>query len=192
MKILFVAPDGADDASASDVRAVALQWLRAGHQVMVLVPSADDSPTGQPMSLQGLAVIQAPRGMFEPTVGFVRSTLAAIAFLHSSASRAVLQFGPDVVVTRSSRLSHALLGWLLSRRRDIPWVFEAPSAQLEATRRNGALLRSGAMASWSARALQWTEARRFPRSALYAPAVQASAKPSVGSVLASAAQRTVR
>lgn len=135
MKILFInqyfPPE--IEPSASKVHDLACKLVEHGHQVTVI--------TGFPNYPSGIIPIEYRRKLYRsevqngvkvlrtflipsPNGGFVRRILNQLSFLVSAILRGLLVERPDVIVTSSPPLEVGLAGYLLSRIKQVPFVFE--------------------------------------------------------------------
>ena len=135
MRILFLTDNFPPELNAPATRTFehAREWVRAGHQVTVIT-TAPNFPEGKIFegyrnawrskeSLEGIEVIRV-KTYISANEGFLRRTTDYVSFMLSGGFAAMFERRPDVIVTTSPQFFCAMAGWMVSRLRRIPWVFE--------------------------------------------------------------------
>lgn len=135
MKILFLTDNFPPERNAPASRTFehALEWVKAGHEVTVIT-TAPNFPEGKlfdgyenrAISREELSGIHVVRviSLISPNSGFLRRTLDYLSFMVSGGIAALFERRPDVLVTTSPQFFCAMAGWIVSRIRRTPWVFE--------------------------------------------------------------------
>jgi glycosyltransferase involved in cell wall biosynthesis len=135
VNILFLTDNFPPESNAPATRTYehALEWVRAGHRVSVIT-TAPNFPEGRLMDgyrnawwaeecMDGIRVIRV-KSYIAANEGFLKRSLDYTSFMLSGAFAALLHARPDVVVTTSPQFFCAMAGWIVSRLRRLPWVFE--------------------------------------------------------------------
>jgi glycosyltransferase involved in cell wall biosynthesis len=135
MKILFLSDNFPPEMNAPATRTYehALRWVRAGHEVTVIT-TAPNFPEGKLFSgyrnrwhtsetMDGIVVVRV-KTYIAANEGFLRRSLDYISFMITGALAALFQPRPDVLVTTSPQFFCAMAGWMVTRVRRLPWVFE--------------------------------------------------------------------
>jgi len=133
--ILFITENFPPEVNAAATRVYerACYWVEGGHQVTVLT-CFPNFPQGklyegykqrlyQVDSMDGMRVVRLPTYIAR-NEGFMRRTLDFVSFMMSAVVAAPFQPRPDVVVATSPQFFSAVGGWLVSRLRRRPFVFE--------------------------------------------------------------------
>ena len=135
MKILFLTDNFPPERNAPATRTYehAIEWMRAGHDVTVIT-TAPNFPEGTLFSgyrnawrseemLDGIRVVRV-KTYITANQGFVKRTLDYLSFMVTGGIAALRESRPDVLVTTSPQFFCAVAGWIVSRLRKLPWVFE--------------------------------------------------------------------
>ncbi len=135
MNILFLTDNFPPERNAPASRTFdhALAWVKSGHDVSVIT-TAPNFPEGRVYPgfrnawvtrevVDGIRVIRV-KTYITANEGFVKRTLDYVSFMLSGAFAAMLVRRPDVVVTTSPQFFCAIAGWIVTRLRRLPWVFE--------------------------------------------------------------------
>ncbi|HEX2825360.1 MAG TPA: glycosyltransferase family 4 protein [Burkholderiales bacterium] len=134
MNILFVCDNFPPEMGAGAARCFehTRRWVAAGHRVTV-VCAVPNFPEGklfegwsnrfQSETMAGIEVKRVWTYM-APNAGFVRRTLDQASFALAAVARAIFLPRPDVVVATSPHLLQAVAGYLISRVKRRPFVFE--------------------------------------------------------------------
>ncbi len=135
MKILFLTDNFPPERNAPASRTYehARDWVRQGHEVTVIT-TAPNFPVGQVFegftnawrhvsTMDGITVVRV-KSYISANEGFVKRTLDYLSFMVTGAIAALFQARPDVLVTTSPQFFCAVAGWIVSRLRGLPWVFE--------------------------------------------------------------------
>lgn len=135
MKILFLTDNFPPERNAPATRTYehTVEWVRAGHQVTVIT-TAPNFPEGRLFdgyrnawrseeSMEGIRVIRV-KTYITANEGFLKRTLDYVSFMVTGGFAALFQPRPDVVVTTSPQFFCAMAGWIVTRLRRLPWVFE--------------------------------------------------------------------
>ena len=135
MKILFLSDNFPPEINAPATRTYehGVEWVRAGHQVTVIT-TAPNFPEGKLFdgyrnswrTVETMDAIQVIRVKTYVTAneGFLKRTLDYVSFMVMGGLAALFHQRPDVVVTTSPQFFCAMAGWLVTRLRKLPWVFE--------------------------------------------------------------------
>ena len=167
MRILFLTDNVPPErnAPASRTHEHAVQWVRDGHDITVIT-TAPNFPEGQLYSgytnawrteevIDGIRVVRV-KSFITANEGFVRRTLDYLSFMLTGGWAALRERRPDVLVTTSPQFFCAVAGWVVSRLRRLPWVFELRDLWPASIVAVGAMRRSPAI-----RALEWLELRMY-------------------------------
>ena len=135
MKILFLSDNFPPERNAPATRTYehTLEWVRAGHQVTVIT-TAPNFPEGKLFdgyrnawrtaeSMDSIRVLRV-KTYITANEGFLGRTLDYVSFMVMGGLTALFQPRPDVVVTTSPQFFCAMAGWMVTRLRWLPWVFE--------------------------------------------------------------------
>lgn len=135
MKILFLSDNFPPEINAPATRTYehAMEWVRAGHQVTVIT-TAPNFPEGRLFAgyrnrwrnveiIGGIQVVRV-KTYIAANEGFLRRSLDYISFMITGGVTAFFHPRPDVVVTTSPQFFCAMAGWMVTRIRRLPWVFE--------------------------------------------------------------------
>lgn len=135
MKILFLSDNFPPERNAPATRTYehTVEWVRAGHQVTVIT-TAPNFPEGRLFdgyrnawrtaeSMDAIRVIRV-KTYITANEGFLKRMLDYVSFMVMGGLAALLQPRPDVIVTTSPQFFCAMAGWIVTRLRRLPWVFE--------------------------------------------------------------------
>lgn len=135
MKILFLTDNFPPETNAPASRTFehAREWVAAGNQVTVIT-CFPNFPAGKVYSgfknhwyrveeLEGIRVVRV-KTYITANEGFVKRTLDYLSFMFTGTIAACFQKSPDVIVATSPQFFCALAGYLTSRLKRKPWVFE--------------------------------------------------------------------
>jgi colanic acid biosynthesis glycosyl transferase WcaI len=135
MRILFLSDNFPPEwnAPASRLYEHASCWVAAGHEVTVIT-CAPNFPDGKLFPgyrnrwhavevMDGIRVVRV-KTYLTANAGFLMRTLDYISFMGMGGLAALFQPRPDVIVTTSPQFLCAMAGWMVTRLRRLPWVFE--------------------------------------------------------------------
>lgn len=135
MRILFLSDQywPETNAPAIHVRARAVRWAAAGHEVTVLT-SAPNFPEGvlhrgyrnawrEVTEVEGVRVVRV-KTYISANEGFIKRTLDYLSFMASAFLQGLREERPDVIVATSPQLFTPLAGVLLAAYHRVPHVFE--------------------------------------------------------------------
>ncbi len=135
MNILFLSDNFPPEINAPATRTYehAVEWVRAGHQVTVIT-TAPNFPEGRLFdgyrnswrtseSMGDIRVIRV-KTYITANEGFIKRTLDYLSFMVTGGLAALFHPRPDVIVTTSPQFFCAMAGWIVTRLRRLPWVFE--------------------------------------------------------------------
>ena len=135
MKILFLSDNFPPETNAPATRTYehTVEWVRAGHQVTVIT-TAPNFPEGRIFDgyrnawrtaeiMDDIQVIRV-KTYITPNEGFLRRSLDYVSFMLMGGLAALFHPRPDVVVTTSPQFFCAMAGWVVTRIRRLPWIFE--------------------------------------------------------------------
>ena len=135
VRILFLTDNYLPERNAPATRTAehAAAWAAAGHEVEVIT-TAPNFPEGRLFdgyenawsareTIDGVAVHRV-KSYITANEGFTRRTLDYLSFMVSGAAAAIVARRPDVVVSTSPQFFCAIAGWMVTRLRRLPWVFE--------------------------------------------------------------------
>jgi glycosyltransferase involved in cell wall biosynthesis len=88
--------------------------------------------------------------------GFLKRTLDYVSFMVMGGLAALFHPRPDVVITTSPQFFCAIAGWVVTRLRKLPWVFELRDLWPASIVAVGAMKKS-----WVIRWLEWIELRMY-------------------------------
>ncbi len=139
--------------------------MRSGHQVTVIT-TAPNFPEGRLFdgycnawctkeSMDGIRVLRL-KTYITANEGFLRRTLDYVSFMIMGGLAALCQPRPDVVVTTSPQFFCAMAGWIVTRLRRLPWVFELRDLWPASIVAVGAMKESRTI-----RLLEWIELRMY-------------------------------
>ena len=135
MNILFLTDNFPPESNAPASRTFehASHWVTLGHQVTVIT-CAPNFPSGkvfdgyknrwyQKEAMNGIQVIRV-KTFITANEGFVKRTLDYVSFMLSATVAGILQRKPDVVIATSPQFFTAVAGFLVSRLKRRPFIFE--------------------------------------------------------------------
>jgi colanic acid biosynthesis glycosyl transferase WcaI len=135
MRILFLSDNFPPEGNAPATRTYehAIRWVQAGHEVIVIT-CAPNFPEGKLFpgyrnrlrsveNMDGIRVVRV-KTYITANEGFIKRTLDYLSFMASSVVAGLFERRPDVVVATSPQFFCALGGWVLTRLRGLPFVFE--------------------------------------------------------------------
>jgi colanic acid biosynthesis glycosyl transferase WcaI len=167
VKILFLTDNFPPERNAPANRTYehAVEWVRSGHDVTV-VTTAPNFPSGTVFPgyknrlydchvLDGIKVIRV-LSYISPNRGFLRRVLDYASFGMAGCIAALLLSRPDVLITTSPQFFCAVGGWLASRIRRMPWIFELRDLWPASIRALGAVKQPLGL-----RLLEWLELRMY-------------------------------
>ena len=135
MHILFLTDNFPPESNAPASRTYehALHWVAQGNEVTIIT-CAPNFPSGklfdgyrnrwyQAETMEGIRVVRV-KTYITANEGFIKRTLDYQSFMLMSTIAAIFQRRPDVVIATSPQFFTAVDGYLVSRLRRIPFVFE--------------------------------------------------------------------
>lgn len=135
MHILFLTDNFPPEVNASSSRVFerAVYWVRWGHQVTIIT-CAPNFPEGQLFAgyknrwyqqeeIQGIRVLRV-KTFIAKNQGFLLRTLDFLSFMPMAICAGIFQSKPDVIVSTSPQFFTAVAGYLLSRLKRKPFIFE--------------------------------------------------------------------
>lgn len=135
MRILFLSDNFPPETNAPATRLFehATRWVEAGHDVTVIT-CAPNFPEGKVYpgytndwrrieQMRGIRVVRV-KTYISANEGFLRRTLDYVSFMAAATLAGLFESEPDVVVATSPQFFCAVGGWLLSKLRRRPFVFE--------------------------------------------------------------------
>lgn len=135
MNILFLTENFPPETNAAATRVFerACYWARWGHRVTV-VTTVPNFPRGRLMNgyrnrwrqteeMAGLKVVRV-KSFIAANAGVVFRSLDFLSFMITGFWGGLREPKPDVVVATSPQFFAAVAGWVLSRARSVPFVFE--------------------------------------------------------------------
>ena len=167
MNILFLSDNFPPESNAPATRTYehAVEWVRAGHRVTVIT-TAPNFPEGRLFdgyrnawriseSMGDIRVIRV-KTYITANEGFIKRTLDYLSFMVMGGLAALFHPRPDVIVTTSPQFFCAMAGWMVSRLRRLPWVFELRDLWPASIVAVGAMKSSRVI-----RMLEWIELRMY-------------------------------
>ena len=160
MHILFLTDNFPPEVNAPASRTFehCREWVKAGHEVTVIT-CAPNFPTGKLfdgyrnrlLARETMAGIDVVRvwSYITANEGFLRRTLDYVSFMVAATPASLGVRKPDIVVATSPQFFTACAGYLASRLRGVPFVFELRDLWPESIRAVGAMKQS--------RILDWLE-----------------------------------
>jgi len=135
VRILFLTDNYLPERNAPATRTAehAAAWVAAGHEVEVIT-TAPNFPEGKLFDgyrnawhstemIDGVRVRRV-KTLITANEGFLLRTLDYVSFMLMGGLAALFARRPDVVVTTSPQFFCAIAGWIVTRLRRLPWVFE--------------------------------------------------------------------
>ena len=109
------------------------RWVKDGHQVTVIT-TAPNFPQGKPLAgyknhwyfkeyMGGVKVIRV-KSYIAANEGFLKRILDYVSFMVTGGIAAMFQRRPDILISTSPQFFCAVAGWIVSRLRRLPWIFE--------------------------------------------------------------------
>ena len=109
------------------------RWVKDGHQVTVIT-TAPNFPQGKPLAgyknhwyfkedMGGVTVIRV-KSYIAANEGFLKRILDYVSFMVTGGIAAMFQRRPDILISTSPQFFCAVAGWIVSRLRRLPWIFE--------------------------------------------------------------------
>lgn len=172
MHILFLTDNFPPEVNAPASRTFehCREWVRLGHRVTVIT-CAPNFPKGRVFDgyenrlfsredLEGVEVIRV-WSYITANEGFLRRTLDYVSFMAAAVPASFRISRPDVIIATSPQFFTACAGYLISRLRRVPYVFELRDLWPESIRAVGAI-----KASWLLWALETLELFLYRKSEL--------------------------
>lgn len=150
MRILFLTDNFPPEVNAPASRTFehCREWVRLGHQVTVIT-CAPNFPKGrvfegyknQPFSREKMGEIDVIRvwSYITANEGILRRSLDYVSFMLAAVPASFLAPRPDVVIATSPQFFTACAGYLVSRLRQVPYVFELRDLWPESIRAVGVM-----------------------------------------------------
>ena len=109
------------------------RWVKDGHRVTIIT-TAPNFPQGKPLAgytnrwymkedIGGVTVIRV-KSYIAANEGFLKRILDYVSFMVTGGIVAMFQKRPDILITTSPQFFCAVAGWVVSRLRRLPWIFE--------------------------------------------------------------------
>lgn len=109
------------------------RWVKDGHQVTIIT-TAPNFPQGRPLAgyknrwyfredMEGVKVIRV-KSYIAANEGFLKRILDYVSFMVTGGIAAMFQRRPDILISTSPQFFCAVAGWIVSRLRRLPWIFE--------------------------------------------------------------------
>ena len=109
------------------------RWVKDGHKVTIIT-TAPNFPQGKPLAgytnrwymkedMGGGTVIRV-KSYIAANEGFLKRILDYVSFMVTGGIVAMFQKRPDILITTSPQFFCAVAGWVVSRLRRLPWIFE--------------------------------------------------------------------
>ena len=109
------------------------RWVKDGHKVTIIT-TAPNFPQGKPLAgytnrwymkedMGGVTVIRV-KSYIAANEGFLKRILDYVSFMVTGGIVAMFQKRPDILITTSPQFFCAVAGWVVSRLRRLPWIFE--------------------------------------------------------------------
>ena len=153
MHILFLTDNFPPEVNAPASRTFehCREWVRAGHKVTV-VTCAPNFPTGKVFdgyrnrllareTMDGIDVIRV-WSYISANEGFLRRTLDYVSFMVTATPASLRVRRPDIIVATSPQFFTACAGYMTSRLKRVPFVFELRDLWPESIRAVGAMKQS--------------------------------------------------
>ncbi len=150
MRILFLTDNSPPEVNAPASRTFehCREWVAAGHDVTVIT-SAPNFPAGKLFegyrnrvfareSVAGIEVVRV-WSYISANEGFLRRTLDYASFMAAATPASLAVPRPDIVIATSPQFFTACAGYLASRLRGVPFVFELRDLWPDSIRAVGAL-----------------------------------------------------
>lgn len=153
MHILFLTDNFPPEVNAPASRTFehCREWVKAGHQVTVIT-CAPNFPNGKVFAgyrnrlftretMEGIDVVRV-WSYITANEGFLRRTLDYVSFMVSATPASLRVDRPDIVVATSPQFFTACAGYLVSRLRRAPFIFELRDLWPDSIRAVGAMKQS--------------------------------------------------
>lgn len=153
MHILFLTDNFPPEVNAPASRTFehCREWVKAGHKVTVIT-CAPNFPTGKLFegyrnrlfareTMDGIEVVRV-WSYITANEGFLRRTLDYVSFMATATPASLRVRRPDIVIATSPQFFTACAGYLVSRLKRIPFVFELRDLWPESIRAVGAMKQS--------------------------------------------------
>lgn len=109
------------------------RWVKDGHKVTIIT-TAPNFPQGKPLAgytnrwymkedMGGVTVIRV-KSYIAANEGFLKRILDYVSFMVTGGITAMFQKRPDILISTSPQFFCAVAGWVVSRLRRLPWIFE--------------------------------------------------------------------
>lgn len=109
------------------------RWVKDGHKVTIIT-TAPNFPQGKPLAgytnrwymkedMDGVTVIRV-KSYIAANEGFLKRILDYVSFMVTGGITAMFQKRPDILISTSPQFFCAVAGWVVSRLRRLPWIFE--------------------------------------------------------------------
>ncbi|MDH4980673.1 glycosyltransferase family 4 protein [Hyphomicrobium sp. D-2] len=160
MHILFLTDNFPPEVNAPASRTFehCREWVNAGHRVTVIT-CAPNFPRGQVFDgyrnrlfareeMDGIEVVRV-WSYITANEGFLRRTLDYMSFMASATPASLRVDRPDIIIATSPQFFTACAGYIVSRLRRVPYIFELRDIWPESIRAVGAMKES--------RVLDWLE-----------------------------------
>ena len=109
------------------------RWVKDGHQVTVIT-TAPNFPQGKPLAGyknhwyfkedMGRVKVIRVKSYIAANEGFLKRILDYVSFMVTGGIAAMFQRRPDILISTSPQFFCAVAGWIVSRLRRLPWIFE--------------------------------------------------------------------
>jgi glycosyltransferase involved in cell wall biosynthesis len=179
MHILFLTDNFPPEVNAPASRTFehCREWVKAGHRVTVIT-CAPNFPQGRVFegyrnklltreTMEGIEVVRV-WSYIAANEGFVRRTLDYVSFMVTATLASLRVRRPDVVIATSPQFFTACAGYLVSRLRRAPFVFELRDLWPESIRAVGAMKQS-----WILDGLEKLELFLYRRATVIIPVTNA-------------------
>ena len=134
VNILFLSDNFPPERNASATRVYerACYWVKDGHRVTVITcaPNFPDGKVfpgyrnrGSVEERDGIRVVRV-RTFISPNTGFFLRTVDFVSYMLAAVMAGLREEEPDLVAATSPQFFAAVGGWILSRLRRVPFVFE--------------------------------------------------------------------
>ena len=109
------------------------RWVKDGHRVTIIT-TAPNFPQGKPLAGytnrwymkedMGEVTVIRVKSYIAANEGFLKRILDYVSFMVTGGIVAMFQKRPDILITTSPQFFCAVAGWVVSRLRRLPWIFE--------------------------------------------------------------------
>ena len=132
LNILFLTDNFPPERNVPAMRTVS-RWVKDGHKVTIIT-TAPNFPQGKPLAgytnrwymkedMGGVKVIRV-KSYIAANEGFLKRILDYVSFMVTGGIAAMFQRRPDILISTSPQFFCAVAGWIVSRLRRLPWIFE--------------------------------------------------------------------